>query len=154
MTRTPNSAITCASSHPIAPPPITTSDDGSSVSCTASRLVQYGVSARPGIGGAAGAVPVLITIPFVAVYVVPPTSTRPSPASTPAAADERRAGVLEPLHRDRVVPVVGGLVADPRRDRRPVGADRATMPAIVFTRPASRRVWAAAIIIFEGTQPK
>ena len=27
-------------------------------------------------------------------------------------------------------------------------------PAIVFTRPASRSVWAAAIIIFEGTQPK
>ena len=39
------------------------------------------------------------------------------------ATDEPGSGVLEPLHRDGVVPVVGGLVADARVHRRPVGAD-------------------------------
>ena len=54
VTRTPNRAKTWANSQPIGPPPSTTTDAGSSVSATASRLVQYGVSASPSIGGALG----------------------------------------------------------------------------------------------------
>ena len=63
VTRTPNRANTCAISQPIGPPPTTTSEPGSSVSCTASRLVQYGVSASPSTGGTAGRVPGLSTTP-------------------------------------------------------------------------------------------
>ena len=87
-----------------------------------SRLVQNGVSASPSIGGVAGRVPVFSTTPFDASYVSPPTSTTPGPVSRAVAAHEADAGVLEPLHRDRVVPVVGGLVADAGVHRSPVGA--------------------------------
>ena len=66
VTRTPNRANTWASSHPIGPPPTTTSEAGSSVTWTASRLVQYGVSASPSTGGVAGRVPGLSTTPFAA----------------------------------------------------------------------------------------
>ena len=66
VTRTPNRANTCASSQPIGPPPTTTSDPGSSVTCTASRLVQNGVSASPSTGGVAGRVPGLSTTPLLA----------------------------------------------------------------------------------------
>ena len=53
---------------------------------TASRLVQYGVSASPSTGGTAGRVPVLSTTPRRVVYVIvsPPstsTVTWPVPAS-------------------------------------------------------------------------
>ena len=58
VTRLPNRANTWASSQPIAPPPSTISDSGSSLVSMASRFVQYGVPARPSIGGTAGAVPV------------------------------------------------------------------------------------------------
>ena len=40
VTLAPRSENVEANSHPMAPPPITTSDDGSSVRRTASRLVQ------------------------------------------------------------------------------------------------------------------
>ena len=66
VTRTPNRAKTCASSQPIGPPPSTTSEPGSSVTCTASRLVQNGVSASPSTGGVAGRVPGLSTTPLLA----------------------------------------------------------------------------------------
>ena len=88
VTRTPNRAKTWANSQPIGPPPITTSDAGSSVSATASRLVQYGVSARPSIGGALGVVPVLSTMPLRATYVVPPTATPSGPGEAAGAAHE------------------------------------------------------------------
>ena len=51
VTRVPNRANACASSHPIGPPPSTTSDAGASVCRITSRLVQYGVPASPSIGG-------------------------------------------------------------------------------------------------------
>ena len=41
----------------------------------------------------------------------------------PVAPDEPRSCRLQPLDRDLVVPVVGGLVADPGRDRAPGGTD-------------------------------
>ena len=66
VTRTPNRENTCASSHPIGPPPSTTSEPGTSVTCMASRLVQYGVSASPSTGGVAGRVPGLSTTPRLA----------------------------------------------------------------------------------------
>ena len=66
VTWTPNRANTCASSQPIGPPPTTTSEPGSSVTWTASRLVQNGVSASPSTGGVAGRVPGLSTTPLLA----------------------------------------------------------------------------------------
>ena len=56
--------MTCASSTPMAPPPMTTREPGASVASIASRLVQYGVPASPSIGGTAGSVPVLSRLPF------------------------------------------------------------------------------------------
>ena len=124
VTSTPYRAKTCANSQPIGPPPSTTSDAGRSVTVTASRLVQYGVPSRPSIGGAAGRVPVLSTTPLRATYVVPSTRTRPGPVQHAAAAMETGSAVLEALDRDRVVPVVGGLVAHPAGDLGPVGLHR------------------------------
>ncbi len=133
---------------------MTTIDAGSSVSRTASRFVQYGVSARPSIGGTAGAVPVLSTTPRRATYVVPSTSTRPGPDEGAAAAHEGGAALLQPLHGDLVVPVVGGLVADPSGDRTPVGGHRRGSAEVGHPTGAAPSVPAAAIIIFDGTQPK
>ena len=63
VTRTPKRDSACAISAPIAPPPMTISEPGTDSMRTMSRLVQYGVSASPSIGGAAGAVPGLSTTP-------------------------------------------------------------------------------------------
>ena len=60
----------------------------------------------------------------------------------------------EPVDRDLVVPVVGGLVADPPRDRRPVGLHRATCPARPGMRRASASALPARIIILVGMQPQ
>ena len=123
VTRTPKRANTWASSHadrrrrrsrPARP--------GSSVSCTASRLVQYGVSASPSIGGAAGRVPVLSTTPRARRRTSWPADRRPGPAARRARPRPRtngRPASSSRFDRDRVVPVVGGLVADAARDRRP-----------------------------------
>ena len=63
VTSVPKRAKTWASSQPIAPPPSTIIDSGTCSAWTISRLVQNGVPASPGMGGIAGAVPLLITIP-------------------------------------------------------------------------------------------
>ena len=68
VTCTPKRENACASSAPIGPPPTTTSEPGASSARSTSRFVQYGVSASPSIGGAAGSVPVFSTTPFAAVY--------------------------------------------------------------------------------------
>jgi len=96
-------------------------------------------------------VPVLITTPFVAVYVVSPTCTRPSPVSTP-----RPRRNPAPLSSSRFTATVSSQssVAS-SRIRSATGVQSGVIvdePAIVLTRPASRSVCAAAIIIFEGTQ--
>ena len=119
---------------------------------TASRLVQYGVPCRPSIGGAAGAVPVFSTTPLRATYVVLADADPSRAVEDASAADERRAVVLEPLDRDGVVPVVGGLLADPPGDRTPVGP-HAGRAAEVRHLAASATTCAAAIIIFDGTHP-
>ena len=77
-TSEPNRENAWASSSPIAPPPMTTSDAGAAVAWSASRFVQNGVSARPSIGGTAAVVPVLSTTPREATM----SSTPPSDVST------------------------------------------------------------------------
>ncbi len=62
VTAAPKRENTWASSQPTGPPPSTISEPGTSSTATASRLVQYGVSASPSIGGTAGSVPVFSTI--------------------------------------------------------------------------------------------
>jgi hypothetical protein len=81
VTSTPNRANVCTISSPTGPPPITSSEPGSSSSRLMSRFVQYGVPASPSIGGVAGSVPVFSTTPLRAVYVVPSTSTCRGPVS-------------------------------------------------------------------------
>ena len=88
VTRTPNRAKTWANSQPIGPPPSTTTDAGSSVNATASRLVQYGVSASPGIGGALGVVPVLSTTPARGDVRRVPDDDAAGTVETTAAPDE------------------------------------------------------------------
>ncbi len=66
VTFTPKRVKPWASSAPIGPPPMTIIDEGSSSARSTSRLVQYGVSASPSMGGAAGSVPVLRTTPLLA----------------------------------------------------------------------------------------
>ena len=73
----------------------------------------------------------------------------------PAAAPHEPAALAgEPVHRHRVVPGVGGLLADPLRHRRPVRAGPAPSPASSSTRRASASAFAARIIILLGTQPQ
>ena len=84
VTSAPKRRSAWASSQPIGPPPITAIEAGTSAILNTSRLVQYGVSARPSIGGATGAVPVLRTTPRAAAYTPasgPSTTTRPGPSS-------------------------------------------------------------------------
>jgi hypothetical protein len=71
-----------------------------------SLFVQYGVSARPWIGGMAGSVPVLRTI-----------ARRARNCEVTALAGEAVDGRL-------VVPVVGGFFPDPQGHRSPVRGDR------------------------------
>ena len=152
VTSTPYRAKTCANSHPIGPPPSTTSDAGRSVTVTASRLVQYGVPSRPSIGGAAGRVPVLSTTPLRATYVVPPTRTRPGPSSTPRPRWKRA-----PLSSRRLTATVSSQssVASSRTRRATSDQSGSTVavPPKSGTLRAAATTWAAAIIIFEGTQP-
>jgi len=66
VTRTPKRDSAWASSAPIGPPPITTREPGTDSIRRTSRLVQYGVSASPSMGGAEGDVPGLSTTPRAA----------------------------------------------------------------------------------------
>ncbi len=152
VTSTPNRANTCANSQPIGPPPSTIRDFGSSVSATASRLVQYGVPCSPSIGGAAGAVPVFSTTPLRATYVVSPTRTRPGPSRTPRP----RANVA-PLSSSRLTATASSQssVASSRirRATGPQSGCTLDVPPKSETFRASATTWAAAIIIFDGTHP-
>ena len=67
-------------------------------------------------------------------------------------AHERRPRLLEPVHGDLVVPVVGGLVADPVRDLAPVGA-YVGLPGEPGIRRPSASTSAARMIILLGMQP-
>ena len=81
----------------MAPPPMTTRRRGASVTRITSRLVQYGVSARPSIGGTRGSVPVLRTHAarrdVARVAPSPSTRTTPGPASRPCPRTNRDPGL-------------------------------------------------------------
>jgi hypothetical protein len=117
----------------------------------ASRLVQYGVSASPGIRRRGGAVPVATTMAREAAKTRSSTPTRLGPTDPAGAPDEPPALALEALDREGVVPVVGGLLADAPRDRAPVR--RRAVPAMPDTWVVSTSRFAARIIILLGTQP-
>ena len=82
VTRTPNRTNTCAISTPTTPPPRITRLDGSSRVDVASRLVQYGTSSRPGIGGTNGDEPAA-TMTLAASKVSTPSRVRTSTAPRP-----------------------------------------------------------------------
>ena len=126
----PNRANTWASSQPIGPPPMMINEDGAVGALTASRFVQTSPSgpdpdarnsARPvdvgnRRGGAGGDHDVLAAVDPVADGDLQPAV--PVPAGQPAgAAGERAALALEAFDRNVVVPVVGGLSADPLGNR-------------------------------------
>ena len=152
VTCTPKRENACASSAPIGPPPTTTSEPGASSARSTSRFVQYGVSASPSIGGAAGSVPVFSTTPFAAVYVAPFTSTvrgpvsRASPWTTSAPAS---------LSRSTAIWSSQSVVASSR-----IRACTGAQSEVTVLRPAnsgirrpSASTSAARITIFEGMHP-
>ena len=143
VTCTPNRENACAISTPIAPAADhDQAGSAASLSCTASRLVQYGVSARPGIGGTPGSVPVLSTTPRLATNVSSPTSTVRSPASWPCPRTN-----VAPLSTSRSTATWSfqSSVAsdrDPLGDLRPVGSAPHSCPqgrGSAGPRPAHRR---------------
>ena len=138
---------------PMAPPPSTISDDGTSSAAIASRLVQYGTSARPSIGGMAGSVPVATTIPRVAVSSWSPACTRPGATIRPLARTKR-----PPLPSNRSTATVSSqLSVACSRMRRATGAQSgwtSAVPATPSIRRASCSRCAARIIILDGTQPQ
>ncbi len=119
----------------------------------ASRFVQYGVPARPSIGGIDGTVPVAITMPRVA-------SNSRSPAITV------RGPVMVPRSRRNVTPFFTSrstatwsfqLSVASSRIRWATGAQSGctvAVPAIPSTRRVSATRLAARIIILLGTQPQ
>ena len=154
VTLAPKRENTCASSQPTGPPPSTTSDPGTSSTATASRLVQYGVSASPSTGGTAGSVPVLSTTPRRAVN----TCSVPSGVATVTS----RGAVSLPQPRTKVPPALSNRSTATRssqlsvassRMRRATGAQScvtSAAPASTDTRRASPSASVARIIIFVG----
>ena len=122
VTRTPNRTKTWESSQPIGPAPTTAIDSGRSVTFTTSRLVQYGVSASPSIGGAPGAVPVAEQHALGGGVRGAVDLDLRAAGESRLAVQHRGAGLLQPLDRGRVVPVVGAA-GDPGGHRGPVGVD-------------------------------
>ena len=108
----PSDRHAVASSHATGPPPSTTSRRGAASALVASRLVHGAASARPGIGGSRGAVPVATTTACSARMVtVPPsgrsTSTVRSPARRPWPAGQVDVRLGQPLDLPVVGPVAG-----------------------------------------------
>ena len=156
VTAVPKRAKTWASSAPMAPPPSTISDSGTRSAWTISRLVQYGVPARPARGGMAGSVPVLITMPLRAwktrVPSAPVTVTSPGPVIFPRP---RTRWPPLPVNRSAATLSFQSSVAS-SRIRRATGDQSgvtADVPAMPGTRLVSAMRLAARIIILEGTQP-
>jgi hypothetical protein len=123
----------------------------------ASRLVQYGVPARPGIGGVAGSVPVAITTPRRARKTrTPPTvSTVTSPGAVIRARPRAKWPPL-PVNRSTAALSFQESVAS-SRIRRATGAQSGVtleVPAMPGVRRASASRPTARIIIFDGTQPR
>ena len=152
VTRTPNLAKTWASSAPIVPAPMTASDEGSSVTCMTCRLFQYGVSARPGIGGTDGAAPGATTTARRARKTSPSTSTVRGPVTVPwprTTRAPRRSSAATFFESSQ------SLVATVRMCSATGAHEGSTvaLPARSFTRRASTREYAARDITLDGTQP-
>ncbi len=129
---------------------------GSSVTWTASRLVQYGVPSSPSIGGAAGDVPTLSTTPRLTSYSSVPsavsTTTRPGPASRPCPRANR---APLPISRSTATWSFQASVASSEIRFATVvqSGVTSTDPPSVGTRRASASASAARIIIFVGMHP-
>ena len=164
VTWVPKRAKPWASSQPIAPPPMTTSDAGAAVvlqrsrgSSRPARPTPRGRSARPSIGGIAGAVPVAMHDRARRVVSSPHLDEQPAvvvAAGEPAGgADEGRprafeAGRRPPGRPSRRWPRRG---CGRRPGRSPAAAARAGEPS---TRRDSASTSAPRRIIFDGMQPK
>ncbi len=153
MTSDPKRRNTWASSTPMAPPPSTTSESGTSSVSMAPRLVQYGVSASPATGGIQARVPMPMTTARLASMIRSPTATRFGPSSRPQPRTKR-----PPLSSNRRAATVSSQesVASSRM-RRATGAQSGrteAVPAMPCTRPASASRSAARIIILDGTHPQ
>ncbi len=106
VTAAPRRAHACAISTPTTPPPSTASRPGTSCAEVASREVQTGVSASPGMGGLTGSLPVHSTTACRAV------SARLSPSGVVTVS------ALGPVSRAR-----------PRTTVRPAPSAQSTWPA-------------------------
>ena len=157
VTRTPNRANTCASSAPIAPPPMHDQRRrAASSSLTASRLVQYGVSASPSIGGAAGRG---AGVEHDALRRGVRRRRRPRPRAAPVSRPRPRTNVAPacpPAASTATVSSQSSVASSRIRvgDRRPVGLDRRRCRRGRRRGRPRRAVSAARIIILVGTQPK
>src|SRR5580704_5146060 len=149
----PNRWNTWASSTPMAPPPSTPNDAGTSSVSMASRLVQYGVSDNPGTGGVQARVPIPTTTARPASMTRSPTATRLGPSSRPHPRMN-----LPPLSSKRLTATASSheSVAS-SRIRLATGAQSGstvTAPAMPGTLRASPSRSADRIIILDGTQPQ
>ncbi len=154
VTAAPKRRKTWPSSRPIAPPPITIRLSGTVSVSIASRLVQYGVSASPSIGGAQARV--------AGIEEDGPARLEDLVADDdlvggPRARAQPRTNVdplgLEAVHRHRS----SQLSVASSRIRRATGAKSgvtSACPAIPSIRRASVSRLAARIIILEGTHPQ
>ena len=125
VTRTPNRTKTCAISTPTTPPPRITRLDGSSRVEVASRLVQYGTSSTPGMGGTNGADPaatMTLAARSVSHVALGPAhldragaddarlpSDHPGPGRLHAPDVTAVVGIVDPLSRDHPVASRGGM---------------------------------------------
>ena len=153
VTAEPKRRKTWPSSRPIAPPPITIRLFGTVSVSMASRLVQYGVSAKPSMGGAQARVPGLRTIALVASKSSSRTETFPPPSNL---AQPRTKVTPLPTRRSTAT-LSSQLSVASSRMRLATGAksaDTRAWPAISSMRPASAKRLAARIIILEGTHPQ
>ena len=115
-TLVPSDAHACPSSTPTTPPPRTTRLSGGSVAVVASRFPHGRASARPGIGGTTGPLPVATMTAVRASSVSSPTRIRLSPSKPAVPADQHDAALLQPGQLGGVVEPVNDLVA-PRQHR-------------------------------------
>ena len=119
----------------------------------ASRFVQYGVPAKPSMGGMFGAVPVPMTTARVASKTSSPTLTRPGPSSTPQPRTSRPP---RPAKRSAAALSFHEAVASSRmREATGVQSGQTWLcPAIpTMRRPSASRL-ADRIIILLGMQPQ
>ena len=98
-------------------------DAGTSVAWMASRFVHSGVPASPGIGGIDRVGAGVQHDRAARLELAVTDGDRLRPGQPAVAANEPAAFALEAIDGDLVVPVVGGLVADSRGDRCPIGHD-------------------------------